>query len=75
MTLIIKIQRNGSQTAIIEHQMNKDNDVQIYPNPTTSIINLKSSHEIKSVEVCDLSGKLIMKTINPKNTVDLCSVQ
>lgn len=75
MTRIIKIIRNGSQTAIIEHQMNKDNDVQIYPNPTKSIINLKSSHEIKSVELCDLSGKLLMKTINPKNSVDISSVQ
>ncbi len=75
MTRVLKILRNGSQTAIIEHQMNNANDVQIYPNPTKSFINLKSSHEIKSVEVCDLSGKLIMKTINPKNSVDLSSVQ
>ena len=75
MTRIIKIIKNGSQTAIIEHQMNNANDVQIYPNPTKSIINLKSSYEIKSLEICDLSGKLIMKTINPKNTVDLSSIQ
>ena len=75
MTRIIKIIRNGSQTGVVTSTISKDNDVQLYPNPTNSIINLKSSHEIKSVEVCDLSGKLIMKTINPKNSVDISSVQ
>jgi hypothetical protein len=75
MTRIIKIIKNGSQTDIIVHPMDKFNDVQIYPNPIKSIINLKSSHEIKSLEVFDLSGKLIMKTINPKNSVDVSSIQ
>lgn len=75
MTRIIKIQRKGTQTALLTSTISNANDVQIYPNPTNSIINLKSSHKIKSVEVCDLSGKLIMKTINPQNNVDISSVQ
>lgn len=75
MTRVIKIQRNASPLAVVENQIYKDNDVIVYPNPTKSIVNLKSSHEIKSIELCDLSGKLIMKTINPKNSVDISSVQ
>jgi hypothetical protein len=75
ITRIIKILRKGSQTAVVTNSISNANDVQIYPNPTKSIINLKSTHEIKSLEVCDLSGKLIMKTINPKNSVDLSSIQ
>ncbi|MEI8087773.1 MAG: T9SS type A sorting domain-containing protein, partial [Paludibacter sp.] len=75
MTRIIKIQRKGTQTAILTSNFSNANDVQLYPNPTKSIINLKSSHEIKSVELCDLSGKLIMKTIHPQNSVDVSSVQ
>jgi len=75
MTRIIKIQRNGSQTGVVTNNISKVNDVQVYPNPAKSIINLKSRHEIKSVELCDLNGKLIMKTINPQNCVDISSVQ
>ncbi|MEI7677415.1 MAG: T9SS type A sorting domain-containing protein, partial [Bacteroidales bacterium] len=63
------------QTGITVNTLDKFNDVQIFPNPAKSIINLKSNHEIKSVEVCDLSGKQLMKTINPKNSVDISSVQ
>jgi len=75
MTRIIKIQRNGSQTGVVTNNISKVNDVQVYPNPAKSIINLKSRHEIKSVELCDLNGKLIIKTINPQNCVDISSVQ
>jgi hypothetical protein len=62
-------------TGIPHHKKENDILVQIYPNPANSIINLKSSHEIKCVEICNLSGKIIMKTINPINGVDISSVQ
>jgi hypothetical protein len=62
-------------TGIPHHKKENDIPVQIYPNPANSIINLKSSHEIKCVEICDLSGKIIMKTINPQSSIDISSVQ
>ena len=62
-------------TGIVTNTMTKDLNVTVFPNPANSIINLKSIHEIKCVEICDLSGKIIMKTINPKNGVDISSVQ
>ena len=62
-------------TGISQNNLENIIAVQIYPNPTKSIINLKSSHEIKCVEICDLSGKLIMKIINPKNGVNISSFQ
>ena len=75
MTRIVKIERNGSQTSISEHFVNKENDVKIYPNPAKSIVNLNSIHEIKSIEISDLSGNLIMKKLVPINSVDISSVQ
>ncbi|MCX6309192.1 MAG: T9SS C-terminal target domain-containing protein [Bacteroidia bacterium] len=44
-------------TGIPLNNLENDVDVQIFPNPTKSIINLKSSHEIKSVELCYLHKK------------------
>ena len=75
MTRVIKIQRNSSPLAVVENQIDKVDDVIAYPNPTKSIINFKSSQDIKSIELCDMSGKLIMRTISPKNSVDISSVQ
>ena len=62
-------------TGIITNKMTKDLNVKVFPNPANSIINIKSIHEIKCVEICDLSGKIIMKTFNPKSGVDISSVQ
>ena len=75
MTRVIKIQKNDSPLAVISNQIDKVDDVIVYPNPTKSIINFKSSQDIKSIELCDMSGKLIMRTISPKNSVDISSVQ
>jgi hypothetical protein len=62
-------------TGIPQHKIENDIPVQIYPNPTKSIINLKSSYDIKSLELFDLTGKLLMKTINPQSSIDISSVQ
>jgi hypothetical protein len=44
-------------TGIVTNTMTKDLNVTVFPNPANSIINIKSIHEIKCVEICDLSGK------------------
>jgi uncharacterized repeat protein (TIGR01451 family) len=43
----------------------KDNSVSIYPNPTNSIINIKCDNTIKSLELFDVQGRiLITKMVN-----------
>ncbi|MEI6755352.1 MAG: sulfatase-like hydrolase/transferase [Paludibacter sp.] len=47
-----------------------------YPNPTKSVVYLNSTENIKSIEMSDLSGKLLMKTQNPTgNSIDLSQLQ
>lgn len=41
----------------------------MYPNPTTSLLNITSSETIKSVEVYSLDGKMVLKTI--KEDIDV----
>lgn len=36
-----------------------DNSIQIYPNPTVSIINIKSNNSIKSIELYDIQGRIL----------------
>ena len=62
-------------TGIVSNTMTNDLNVTVFPNPANSIINLKSIHKIKSLELCDLSGKIIIKTIHPQNSIDISSVQ
>lgn len=51
-------------------------NVQIYPNPTKSIVNIKSIAPIKFVELCDISGKTILRIQNLiENSVDISSLQ
>lgn len=56
--------------------MSKSNVVNIYPNPTTSKVYLQSSEEIKSVVIFDLSGKILLKTMNQvENSLDVSQLQ
>lgn len=41
-------------------------NIEIYPNPTTGILNLKSQSEIKTIDVYDMSGKKITSIV-PNN--------
>jgi hypothetical protein len=40
-----------------------DSEVAIYPNPTNSIVNIKSSNEINYFEIYDVSGRIIQSSI------------
>ncbi|MFA7446651.1 MAG: T9SS type A sorting domain-containing protein [Flavobacteriaceae bacterium] len=51
----------------------KKNDFKLYPNPATSLLNIESTSEVKSVEIFDLTGrKVVVSTSN--NTVDVSSL-
>lgn len=47
--------------AVSDASANKSK-LSIYPNPTTDVINLKSSKEIKGVSIIDLSGKIVKQS-------------
>ena len=45
----------------------------IYPNPTSSILNISSNEEIKLIEIYSLEGKLIFSTI--ENKIDISNLK
>jgi Secretion system C-terminal sorting domain len=60
----------------IEGENRQIDDVQIYPNPAQSIVNIRSTDPVKSVELCDISGKTILRQQNLfENSVDISSIQ
>ncbi|CEJ69785.1 Fibronectin type III domain protein [Chryseobacterium oranimense G311] len=50
--------------------INKKDDLNIYPNPFTDVLNITDIKNVKSIKVYDLSGKLI-KTLAPSKELDL----
>jgi hypothetical protein len=46
-------------------------NIQIYPNPTSDFITIKTDHKIDSYTIYDVTGKKIMQTA--ENTIDLRS--
>lgn len=56
-------------TLSIEDVENASNNILVYPNPTSDILNLKYSQIISDIEVLDINGRLILKSpINAKET-------
>ena len=47
------------------------NDLFIYPNPASDIINLKSSEIISTVEIVDLVGRVVIKENVNSSTIEL----
>jgi hypothetical protein len=43
------------------------NEFEIYPNPATSIINIKTQLKVDKIEVYDIYGKLILTNLNTKD--------
>ena len=50
-----------------------DNSIQVYPNPTVSIINIKSNHSIKSIELYDIQGRILETSLenSTESTLDI----
>lgn len=49
---------NKPYTVSVEEVYTADN-IQLFPNPTTDIVTIRSDHEITSVEIWDLTGKKV----------------
>jgi Leucine-rich repeat (LRR) protein len=52
-----------------------DKSVSIYPNPTTSIININTEFNIKSIEVYDVQGRVLETILGNTKTFDISSKQ
>ncbi|MGC4040150.1 MAG: leucine-rich repeat domain-containing protein [Flavobacterium sp.] len=48
-----------------------DNSVKIYPNPTTSIINIQSEFNIESIQLYDMQGRVLETVLEAANTSKL----
>jgi hypothetical protein len=53
-----------TSTAINEFD-NLNTDISLFPNPVNGIVNIKTNNKIVDVEICDLSGRLILKDNKP----------
>jgi len=54
----------------------ESNRLEVFPNPTRSILSLHSSEPIQSIEICDLSGKRVMKTQKTdEKSIDVSQLQ
>jgi len=49
----------------------KDNSVVIFPNPTQSIINVKSENSIKSIQLYDVQGRLLQTKLTEENSTSI----
>ncbi|GEM_PF-5543429 len=49
------------------NEINKQDKVNIYPNPTNGIVNIASEHEIKTIKVFDSVGKLLKQESSKKS--------
>jgi Secretion system C-terminal sorting domain len=46
-----------------------DDSFTVYPNPSQSIVNIKSAHTIESVELYDVQGRILEKRFENSDTV------
>lgn len=50
---------------------NQEIDLQLYPNPTTNVLNIETELNIEKVEIFDMQGKMVQK-LNPESkTIDV----
>lgn len=46
-------------------------EIQIYPNPTSNYLNIKSENNIESLKIININNQLIKEIINPMNTINI----
>lgn len=58
-------------TNVNDGNVNHDTHTTVYPNPATDFISINADEKIFSVEIMDLSGKIISSVVNDFNRIDL----
>lgn len=70
-TRIIKLQNPSLTTS----EFNKNKKIIIYPNPVSTILNVDSEDEIKTIEIKDILGQIVFTSQNQNKKVDCSSLQ
>lgn len=73
---IIRMEKFDSFLGVNQNQ-EVSNTIRIYPNPVENVLNLqnKSSINIKTITITDMSGRTILKTNYYKNEINVSSLQ
>ncbi len=64
-----QFETNSCELSLPNHLTNSESF--IFPNPFIETIHLKNYEEVNSIEVFDINGRLILKTINPSYEINL----
>lgn len=56
-TVVLSVEGNASD--IDELVSGRENEVMVYPNPTSEYVNISASQLMKSIQIFDLSGKMV----------------
>ncbi|MDR2205724.1 MAG: T9SS type A sorting domain-containing protein [Flavobacteriaceae bacterium] len=54
---------------------NKTNDITLFPNPATNILNIETSQKISGIIIYDASGKMVKTVQNTGKTIDISTLQ
>ncbi|MDR2204758.1 MAG: T9SS type A sorting domain-containing protein [Flavobacteriaceae bacterium] len=54
---------------------NKTDDITLFPNPATTILNIETSLKIERINVYDVSGKLVKTAQNAGKNIDVSRLQ
>jgi hypothetical protein len=72
----IEVDIERTVTSVSKHPLKNGNMVELYPNPTSSAVYVKTNEKIKQIDVYDLSGKIISKCETlAGNSVDLSQLK
>lgn len=60
-------------TLNINDSLLASNEIKLYPNPTTNILNIKSSDRttITSIQIIDLNGRVVLNRLNHTESIDI----
>lgn len=64
-------QYNACQMPTSTFEKENDFSFNIYPNPTSGIINIESSELVEKINLYDLRGRQLLIDLNPNNQIDL----
>jgi Leucine-rich repeat (LRR) protein len=68
---IITNDAETTYTSLSNGGFNPDDSLSVYPNPTSSILNITSENTIESIELYDIQGRILEKSFQNSNAVIL----
>jgi hypothetical protein len=62
---------NSNVTSVNNLREFKKLEIKFYPNPARSYIKIEGTNNVESIEILDITGKLIQKHLQPNNEIDV----